>query len=348
MHTDARAAILTKLGHDLEVDYINVPAPGHGQVAVKVAFSGVCHSQLMEVRGKRGNDPYLPHLLGHEGSGVVIATGNGVTKVKVGDKVILGWIKSSGLDVPGVRFYRGSAVVNAGAVTTFSTHTIVSENRCVKLPDGVPMDAAVLFGCALLTGAGMVFNQIMPEAGSTVALFGLGGVGLSALLALKMFDCSRIIAIDVETSKLGLAKECGATDVINAAVSPVGEEISRLTNGVGVDYAIEATGQARSIEVSFEMVRKGGGLSVFASHPPNGEKIALNPHDFICGKRIEGSWGGASKPDTDIPKLAELFRSGKIPLDKIIGSKYSLNQINQALNDLENRKITRALIDMEI
>lgn len=344
----AKAAILYTCGAPLRIATIELPPPGEGQVCVEVSFSGVCHSQLMEARGKRGDDPYLPHLLGHEGSGTVISVGSGVKKVKAGDNVILGWIKGTGLDVPGPKFRSGDQIVNAGAVTTFSTHTIVSENRCYKLPEGVPMDVAVLFGCAIPTGAGIVLNQIKPVSGSTIALFGLGGIGLSALMALGLFECSMIIAVDVEESKLALARECGATHSINGARMDAVQEILRLTCGKGLDYAIEASGSVRSIESAFNSVRRFGGLSIFASHPPEGEKISLVPHDLISGKRIEGSWGGACSPDMDIPKFAGLYLSGKIPLEKLIGNRYSLEQINQALHDLERRKITRALIDMSI
>ena len=342
----AKAAILYALGQPLKIDTIELPTPASGQVTVEVAFSGVCHSQLMEARGKRGDDPYLPHLLGHEGSGTVVAVGEGVTKVRTGDRIILGWIKGRGMSVAGPKLRKGDQIINAGAVTTFATHTIVSENRCVKLPDGIPMDLAVLFGCAILTGSGIVCNQVKPAAGSSVAVFGLGGIGISALMALGLFDCATVIAVDIEDAKLKLARECGATHTINSARVDAGQEISRLTCGKGLDYAIEASGSTASIEAAFEAVRKFGGLCVFASHPPAGEKISLHPHDLISGKRIEGSWGGGCDPDTDIPKFAELYLAGKLPLQKLLGKCYPLEEINRALDDLEQRKITRALIHM--
>lgn len=342
----AKAAILCTLGAALKIDTIELPPPEAGQVTVEVAFSGVCHSQLMEARGKRGDDPYLPHLLGHEGSGTVIAVGEGVTKVNIGDKVVLGWIKGSGMNVAGPKLRQGDHVINAGAVTTFATRTIVSENRLVRLPEGIPMDLAVLFGCAILTGAGIVCNQIKPAPGSTVAVFGLGGIGISALMALGLFDCSTVIAVDIEDAKLELARECGATHTINSSRTEVAREIARLTHDRGVDYSIEASGSIASIETAFESVRKFGGLCVFASHPPAGEKIALHPHDLISGKRIEGSWGGGCDPDVDIPKFASLYLAGKLPLQKLLGKRYRLDQVNEALDDLEQRKITRALLTM--
>jgi S-(hydroxymethyl)glutathione dehydrogenase/alcohol dehydrogenase len=301
----------------------------------------------MEVRGKRGEDPYLPHLLGHEGSGTVAEVGAKVTKVIPGDRVILGWIKGEGIDVPGTKYQYGDKIINAGGVTTFSDYAVVSENRCTKLPDGVPLDIAVLFGCALPTGAGIVMNRIRPEKGSTMAIFGLGGVGLSALMASGLFGCSAVIAVDVEEDKLKLAKEFGATHTVNSTRQDPVQEILHITGRKGADYSVEAAGLSKSIESAFRSVRKFGGLCVFASHPPAGAKIELDPYDLICGRRIEGSWGGSSSPDKDIPLLAGLYLEGKLPLEKMLSARYPLEGINQALDDLENRKIVRALIEMD-
>jgi S-(hydroxymethyl)glutathione dehydrogenase/alcohol dehydrogenase len=342
-----RAAVLYELNRPLQVEEITLPSVAAGQVLVRLAYSGVCHSQLMEARGKRGSDPYLPHLLGHEGSGTVVEAGKGVTKVKPGDRVILGWIKSLGMSVPGPKYLKNGMTISAGGVTTFNEYAIVSEDRCVKLPKGVPMDCAVLFGCAIPTGAGMVMHQIRPEKGSTVAVFGLGGVGLSALMALCLYDCSSIIAIDVVGKKLELALNFGATHLVNAAATDPAREIAGITEGKGVDYSIETTGSAASIELAFQSVRKFGGRCVFASHPETGDTISLDPYEMICGKKIEGSWGGASNPDKDIPKLARLYREGMMPLEKLLSHRYKLDEINQALDMLESKQALRVLITFD-
>ncbi|MCX5726987.1 MAG: zinc-binding dehydrogenase [Candidatus Saganbacteria bacterium] len=341
------AAILYKLNEPLIIEELDIPDLQPGQVLVKIAYSGVCHSQLMEVRGKRGKDPHLPHMLGHEGSGRVIHVGEGVAKVKPGNKVVLGWIKGKGMDVPGPKYVKNGVVINAGGVTTFSDYSIVSENRCVQLPAGVPMDCAVLFGCEFPTGAGLVMNRIKPMKVSSVAVFGLGGIGLSALMALSLYDCSRVIGIDIEESKLRLADDFGATHTVNAARDNALERINLITDGKGVDYAIETAGLATSIEAAFQSVRKFGGLCVFASHPQFGDNIRLDPYDLICGKKIEGSWGGESNPNRDLPRFGKLFRYGKLPLEKLLDRTYTLEQINQALDDLENRKVIRPLIRMQ-
>lgn len=345
--TQMKAAVLFQTGQPLVIeDRIEIPRLQPGQVLVKVAYSGLCRSQLLEVRGGRGDDPYLPHLLGHEGTGEVIAVGERVSKVKAGDSVILGWIKGSGADVGGTVYRKGEQSFNAGGVTTLSDYSVVSENRCVALPEGVPLDVGVLFGCAVPTGAGIVINEIDPSPGSSIAVVGMGGIGLSALMATGLYQCSQVIAVDIEPEKLQLARDFGADQVINSATENVVERILELTGGRGVDFSLEAAGTAESIEQAFKVVRDRGGLCVFASHPDSRERIRLDPHDLIRGKQIRGSWGGGCDPDRDIPRFAQLYRQGRLPLDQLLSHRYKLNRINRALDDLEQRKIVRALIEI--
>ena len=346
MMSKVNAAILYELNQPLVIREIQLPELLIGQVLVKVFFSGVCRSQLMEVRGNRGEDNWLPHLLGHEGAGEVIAIGKNITKVVEGDKVILGWIKGEGLEAPGAKYLCDGKVINSGKVTTFSTYTIVSESRLVKMPKGLPMDIAVLFGCALLTGAGMVFNELKPDSEQSIAVIGLGGIGLSALMALTQFRCKKIIAIDISDERLALAKFFGATDVLNSSNQDIKSEIIRIT-GEGVDACVESGGKVQTIELGFSIIKKGMGKLFFASHPPEGQLIKLAPHELISGKQIFGSWGGGSKPDIDIPKLAEIYLNGMLPLEKLISKRYKLEDINEALIDLENGKVFRPIIEMQ-
>lgn len=345
-----KAAVLCRLNKPLEVfSGIEYSVPSRGQILVKLAYSGVCHSQLMESRGLRGPDAYLPHLLGHEGSGKVIEVGGGVTKVKKDDLVILGWIKGSGMDGGGGK-YRCQCMsepINAGGVTTFNEYAIVSENRVVPLPFGVPLDVAVLFGCALPTGAGIVTNDLQPRPGSTVAIFGLGGIGLSALMATMLFECSKVIAVDVSEDKLALARSFGATHTINAKASDPVSAIKNLTDGLGADYAVEASGHTKVIEQAFASIRRGGGVCAFASHPEQGALISIDPYELICGKQIRGSWGGGANPDRDIPLFAKLYLEGKLPLEKLITKRYPLDSINDALDDLEQHRVARPLIEID-
>jgi len=347
---EMKAAVLLGLNKPLSIiSGVEYSVPSRGQVLVKLAYSGVCHSQLMEIRGNRGPDAYLPHLLGHEGSGKVVSVGEGVTKVGVGELVILGWIKGTGLESGGVQYNCSSLSqkINAGGVTTFNEYALVSENRLVPLPAGVPMDIAVLFGCAVPTGAGIITNDLQPIAGSSVAVFGLGGIGMSALMATMLFQCEKVIAIDVSSDKLALARSFGATHTIDASASDPVTEIRALTCGLGVDYAVEASGQIKVIEQSFESVRRGGGVCVFASHPKIGKRISIDPYELICGKQIRGSWGGSSDPDRDIPIFAQLYLEGKLPLEKLITKRYPLELINEALDDLENRRVGRPLVEID-
>jgi S-(hydroxymethyl)glutathione dehydrogenase/alcohol dehydrogenase len=340
-----KAAILYETGRPLVVEnHIEIPSLRAGQVLVKIHFSGICHSQLMETQGKRGEDPHLPHMLGHEGSATILEIGPGVTRFKKDDVVILTWIKSLGADVPQTKYKKRNQVINAGGVTTFSDCSIVSENRCVPLPEGVPLDIASLFGCAVLTGAGIVTNTIRPSAKNSLAIFGLGGIGLSALMAANLYKCQTLIAVDIEKNKLELAIEFGATHLIDSSMEDPIERIREITGGVGVDYSIEAAGLVKTIEQAFQSVRKGGGKCVFATHPTANEKIMIDPFDLICGKQIQGSWGGDSKPEEDVPQFAQLYRDGKLPLEKLFTRRYSLDQINEALSDLEQRKVGRPLL----
>jgi S-(hydroxymethyl)glutathione dehydrogenase/alcohol dehydrogenase len=222
--------------------------------------------------------------------------------------------------------------------------TIVAENRLVKLPSGFPEKLAILLGCALPTGLGLVLNELKPEKHKTIAIFGLGGIGMSALLAAKLSNPSSLIAIDVNEDKLTLAKQFGATHCINSSTCDPVQEVYRLTEQTGVDYSLEAGGTTKTIEQAFESVRDGGGQCIFASHPSNELKIQLEPHAFHRGKSIRGSWGGGSQPDKDIPLFADMYFKGDLNLEPLISKEYALDDINEAIDDLENQKIVRALI----
>ena len=343
-----KAAVLYETGKPLVIeDGIEIPVLQPGQVLVKVAYSGVCRSQLMEVKGKRGEDAYLPHLLGHEASGWVIETGAEVTKIKPGDKVVLTWIKGEGVDCKGAKYKLGNTTLNSGGVTTFSDYTVVSENRCVSLEEGVPMDLAALLGCAIPTGAGIVFNTLCPDKEASIAVFGVGGIGLSAIFGAKIHECSRIIAVDIEDGKLEMAQEFGATDIINCFKEDPVKRINQITDGQGVDYSIEAAGKAEVIESAFKSTKYNGGRCIIAGHPDCKERIQLDPFDLIRGRKIEGSWGGECQPDRDIPMYVEHYKTGKLLLGRMISQSYSLEEINQALSELENGCAHRILIRMD-
>jgi Zn-dependent alcohol dehydrogenases, class III len=253
-------------------------------------------------------------------------------------------VKGEGKNVPATKYKLGDKIINSGPITTFSTYSVVSENRIVPIPAGLPKDIAVLFGCALPTGAGIIINEVRPDAKSSVVLIGMGGIGLSALFACSFFECDPIIAVDINQNKLDLAKKFGATHIINSIKKDPIAEVLKITNGVGVDISVEAAGKVKTIEMAFEMVRREGGNCVFASHPEANKKICLDPFELISGKRIQGTWGGGSNPDIDIPKIAEYYLNSDFPLELLITKTYNLEQINDALDDLESGKVFRPLI----
>lgn len=343
-----RGAVLVQTRQPLQIiNGIRAPALKPGQALVKIRYAGLCHSQLMEAKGLRGPDNYLPHFLGHEGTGHVVETGPGVSKIKTGDEVVLGWIKGEGLE-GGPSVYDGpeGMKINSGSVTTFSEYAVVSENRLVKKPVDTPSDLAVLYGCALPTGAGLVFNELKPKENAHIAVIGLGGIGLSALMAAAQFKPQSLIAIDIADDKLQFAKDMGASHVLQAGRADLIDQVKSIAGPMGVDYAIEAAGLTQTIELGFGLIKRGGGQLIFASHPKAGDKIAIDPFELICGKSIRGTWGGGSKPDQDIPLLGQMYRQGRLNLAPLLSHRYRLDQVNEALHDLEHHKIVRALLEI--
>ncbi len=340
------AAVLYKTCSKLKVvNDLLLPELKKGQVLVKMFYSGLCHSQLMEINGERNQDHLIPHLLGHEGSGKVIKIGKGVKKVKENDRVVLSWIKSKGLETGGMKFQRKSGdLINAGPITTFSNYTIVSENRVVLMPKKITNKISVLYGCAIPTGSGTILNEIKLKKNSKVGIIGLGGVGMSALLMASVFKPKILLAIDIEENKLKLAKKYGATEIINPKQNNVENRVNKITNHNGLDFVIDAAGTTKTIELGFQIIKKFGGELIFASHPSNGKLISINPHDLICGKKINGTWGGNCNMDIDIQKIEKIFRKNKISLNSFVKKVYSLNDINKAVDDLKNRKVLRAII----
>ncbi len=232
------AALLVQTGAPLVLAELDIPALRPGQVLVEIAYSGACGTQVMEWRGDKGEDKWLPHCLGHEGTGKVLEAGSAVTKVKAGDKVVLSWIKGSGIEAGGAVYGWGEKKVNAGGVTTFQRHAVVSENRLTPLPAGLPMDVAVLLGCAAPTGMGAVYNVLKAQPGDSVAVFGTGGVGLHALMAAALVGAMPVIAIDPNPTRRALAPLYGATHVIDPTGIDVLAEIRKIAPQ-GVDIAVE-------------------------------------------------------------------------------------------------------------
>lgn len=344
MARKTRAAVLTKLNTPLEFWTLTVPELKSGQVLVEIAYSGLCHSQLNEIKGWKGEDKYIPHTLGHEGSGIVTVIGEGVTKVAPGDHVVLSWIKGRGKEAFGCQYTASNCLVNSGAISTFLTHAVISENRVIPIPSSMPLREAALLGCALVTGAGVVKNEMDLKPGNSFAVFGAGGLGLSALLAAKEAKAHPIIAIDIFEAKLEKATALGATHVINAKKCNPCQSIQEITQGQGVDYVFESAGIAVAMEQAFSSLKAPGGLCVLAGNLPQGKRISIDPFELIRGKRIVGTWGGKSLIDEDVAHYVALFLQGKMDITSLITHEVELGEINSLIEELEAGNVGRGLI----
>ena len=268
------AAVLEELGKPLVLAELETPDLAPGQVLVEVAFTGVCHTQLLECQGHRGADPYVPHCLGHEGSGIVVEIGSAVTKCKPGDAVALSWIKGGGANVPGCVYLWGDRKVNAGGVTTFAKHTVASENRVTVLPQDFDLQDAALLGCAVPTGVGGVLNTAAVRPGESIAVFGTGGIGLCAVAGAALAGCQPIIAVDLSNERLQCARQLGASHTIHAGEQMPLDAIREICPG-GVDVAVEASGRPEVMAQALAAVRSQGGRAVVAGNAHHGETIAL-------------------------------------------------------------------------
>jgi S-(hydroxymethyl)glutathione dehydrogenase / alcohol dehydrogenase len=341
-----RAAVLVELGRPLEIAELEIPALREGQVLVEIAYSGVCHTQLSEVRGRRGEDAFLPHCLGHEASGTVVARGPGVTKVADGDAVVLSWIKGSGANVPGATYAWSGRTVNAGAVTTFSRHAVASENRVTAVPEGVAIRDAMMLGCALPTGVGAILNTAAAQPGTSVGVFGVGGVGACALAGAVAAGCAPVVGVDPNPLKRELARRLGAQHVIDPNAADPVAEIRRICGGL--DVAIEAAGVPSVMQAAFESVRARGGRAVVIGNAPHGEMLAVDPRWLNDGKSLLGCWGGDAFPDRDVPRFGALVRDGRIDVSALLSEPYALDDVNRAIDDLEAGLIGRPLLDLSI
>jgi len=337
-----KAAVLVRQNEPLEICEVEIPPLGVGQVLVRVAYAGICGKQLDEISGKQGPDPHLPHLLGHEGSGIVEDVGPGVRKVRPGDHVVLHWMRGSGIeslpprfDEAGVPRDAGARRFSAGWVTTFSEYTVASENRVTKVPEDARLDVCALLGCAVTTGLGIVFRQARLMPGQSIAVFGCGGIGLSVIMAAKLVNAYPIVAIDTSEPKLYLARELGATHVTK---SPA---VAR-----GVDVAVETTGVAKIREEAYAATGEDG-TAILAGVPGHDETMTIDSFPLHLGRRLCGSHGGDTVPGVDIPRYYELCRRGVLPLDKLITDRVPLAGVNGAIEAMRRGEIVgRCLIDM--
>jgi S-(hydroxymethyl)glutathione dehydrogenase/alcohol dehydrogenase len=339
-----KAAILVKQNAPLSIEEVEIPPLEVGQVLVKVMCSGICGKQLDEIHGKRGADAFLPHLLGHEGAGIVEDTGHGVTKVKKGDRVVLHWMKGPGINSATPKFKWNGKVINAGWVTTFSQYTIASENRVTPIPSDIGFDAASLMGCAATTGLGIVFNNAALKPGQSIVVFGAGGVGLNVLQGAALVNAYPIVAVDLYEHKLQQAKTFGATHTINSGQKDFEAGLKELAK-TGFDVAVDTTGNTEAFQTAYRNTSNTG-KTIMAGIIHHQKLVTIDPFALHFGRQIIGSHGGDTNPAVDIPRYVQLYRLGRLKLLEQITHRFSLDEINKAIQVFQRGDAGRCLISM--
>ena len=342
-----KAAILVEQKKPLIITEIDTPKElTVGQVLVKIDYSGICGSQLGEIDGAKGEDKYLPHLLGHEASGTVIQIGPGVKHVKPNQKVVLHWRTGVGIEGDLPLYMWDGKKVNAGWVTTFSNFSIVSENRLTVIPDESDLQVAALFGCAVTTGFGVVENNAKLRIGESVVVFGAGGIGLNVIQAAAMISAYPIIAIDIYDNRLELAKRMGATHTINSSKIDAASAISVIMQESKVDVFIDNTGSPSIIQLGYGITKPQGRV-ILVGVPKAGNNINIFSLPLHFGKVLTGSQGGNCQPNEDIPRLLNLFNQEKLKLKELITNIYDLDSINIAIAGMRDGSIQgRCMIRM--
>jgi len=369
-----RAAVLNAMGlprpyaisKPLTITELILDRPGHGEVLVKVAAAGLCHSDLSVINGDRPRP--LPMALGHEAAGVVEEIGPGIDDLEKGDHVVMVFVPSCGHCLPcaegrpalcepggaantagtllsGRRHLKrnGETINHHLGVSAFADHAVVSRRSLVKIDRELPLDEAALFGCAVLTGVGAVVNTAKVRAGASVAVVGLGGVGLNALLGAAAAGAQRIVAIDLSDEKLGLARQFGATDTYNAAAPEVIEGIREATGG-GVEYAFEMAGSVKAMELAYRITRRGG-TTVTAGLPPAAHGFTVPQVNLVAEERtLKGSYIGTCVPVRDIPRYIALYRQGRLPVDRLLSGHLALEEINEGFDRLHEGKVVRQVV----
>ncbi len=372
--SNIRAAVLEATGlpapyaqsKPLVIREVELDRPGPGEVRVKVLAAGLCHSDLSVVNGDRPRP--LPMVLGHESAGEVLECGAGVHDLAPGDRVVLIFMPSCGGCLPcqegrPALCEPGAAANGAGAllgdhrrlrlngklinhhvgVSCFAEQCVVSRKSCVKVDRELSPAEASLFGCAVLTGVGAVINTARVQAGSSVAVLGLGGVGFSALLAAVAAGAREVVALDLNEDKLALARELGASATVNAAQPDAAEQVRAITKG-GVDYAFEMAGAIPAMELAWKVTRRGGS-TVTAGLPHPDKRFALPPVQMVAEERtLRGSYIGSSVPQRDIPRYIALYRAGKLPVNRLMGERLSLDDINRGFDRLATGEAMRDVL----
>jgi S-(hydroxymethyl)glutathione dehydrogenase/alcohol dehydrogenase len=369
MTIKSRAAVAFGPNQPLQIVEVDVEPPKKGEVLVRIVATGVCHTDAFTLSG---DDPegIFPSILGHEGGGIVEAVGEGVTSLAVGDHVIplytaecreckfcksgktnlcqaVRATQGKGLMPDGTtRFsYQGQPIYHYMGTSTFSEYTVVPEISLAKIDKDAPLDKVCLLGCGVTTGIGAVLNTAKVEEGATVAIFGLGGIGLAAIIGAKMAKASRIIAVDINPAKFDIAKKLGATEFVNPKDydKPIQDVIVELTDG-GVDYSFECVGNVKLMRAALECCHKGWGESTIIGVAGAGQEISTRPFQLVTGRVWRGSAFGGVKGRTELPSYVQKAQKGEIPLDDFITHTMPLEDINHAFDLMHEGKSIRTVI----
>jgi S-(hydroxymethyl)glutathione dehydrogenase/alcohol dehydrogenase len=342
-----KAAILTALNTPLVVANVGLTPLRYGQVLVRNLVTGICGAQIEEIKGNKGNGGFVPHLLGHEACGIVEEVGEGVLKVRKGEKVCLHWRQGEGIESDFPRYVYNGREIRSGKVTTFSEYSIVSENRITPVPDDTPADLAALLGCALSTALGVIKNAARIRYGESVVVIGVGGIGLNLVRYAVQAGAYPVVAVDVADKEL-LARKVGAHFFINRRVHPLAQALKDVAGISRADVIIPTVGDRETIQESVPLL-SGTGRYVMVGQPELGGSLEItNAAHFFEGegKVFMATQSGGFNPTADIPRYLQMAKSGALTLDGIITKRISLEDINEAIDEMRAGKAGRIMIDL--
>jgi S-(hydroxymethyl)glutathione dehydrogenase / alcohol dehydrogenase len=341
-----KAAVLTAINAPLALLDVECSHLDYGQVLVRVLASGICGAQLQEIRGEKGNEKHLPHLLGHEGCGIVESVGLGVSRVKVGDKVVMHWRKAAGIESPLPKYKIRGEWRTSGRVTTFSEFAICAENRVTPVPQDTPRELCALLGCGLSTALATIERDAAVRMGESVMIVGLGGLGVNLLRAARLAHASPIVCVDVHESKREVAESLGAQFVHRN--DSLREALTGAGCACGCDVIIETSGSPDAIGRSLPFLAPSGRFVMVGQPKPGAMFAATDARHFFDGngKTLRATQGGGFRPDEDIPRYLKLWKSGALNIDGIVSHRVKLSEINHGLDLVRAGEASRVLVDM--
>ena len=337
------AAILVEQRQPLVLDEVELPPLGFGQVLVDIRVSRICGSQIGEIDGVKGPDRWLPHLLGHEGGGVVQEVGPEVRHLKPGDRVVLHWRPGAGIESRGPVYRWGQRTANAGCITTFNRYSVVSENRLTVVPPDTDFEVCSLLADTLTTGFGVINNDAHVKLGESVVIIGCGGIGLGVVLGAKLAGAHPIIAVDLHDHKLAKAREFGATHTINSTGQDFVTAVRDILDGVPPDVVVDGTGLPAVLEKAFPLAASTGRVVIFGVMAHD-RKLSLNTLPLHFGKQLTGSHGGSSRPAEDIPRYLRMMRDGRFDPRGMVSHRIPLEQVNDGIAKMRSGEVIHCMI----